>query len=76
MPDKPTILDCAAAAGYWQRLDMPRLLADVRKYPCCGDLKPRTFRNYLTGRTRMPFVVGIALSNLLGVCIDDLGDVK
>jgi len=48
----------------------------VRKYPCCGDLKPRTFRNYLTGRTRMPFMVGVALSNLLGVCIDDLGGVK
>lgn len=68
-----TISDMAARAGYWQRLDLPQLLADLRQYPGCDRLKPRTLHNYITGATKMPLRVALALSAVLGVPVEVLG---
>ena len=68
-----TISDMAASAGYWQRLDLKLLLADLRQYPHCEKLKARTLHNYITGRSRIPLTVALAMSAILGVPVEQLG---
>ena len=63
---KPTIRDLAAAAGYC-RLDMARLLADLREQPGCETVKARTMYNYLNGVSKPRGAVLLGLAAVLGV---------
>lgn len=66
---RPTLPDLVAAAGYY-RIDMARLLADLREKPGCAKVSERMLFNYLHGKTKLPAAVGIALSAMLGADLE------
>lgn len=67
----PTLRDLAAAAGYC-RLDMVRLLADLREKPGCSKVSERMLYNYLHGKTKLPVAVGLALSVMFGADLETI----
>jgi transcriptional regulator with XRE-family HTH domain len=72
----PTLRNLAARAGYAQRIDIQRLLADLRRYPGCADLQSRTLSNYLSGYTHPPADVAWALCGALKITMDELMEAK
>lgn len=73
---RPTLRDLAARAGYANRIDIQRLLADLRRYPGCAELQSRTLSNYLSGYTHMPLDVAGALCGALKITMDELMEAK
>lgn len=67
-----TLKEHVIAAGYAQRIDIQRLLADLRRYPGCADLQLRTLSNYLSGYTHPPAHVAWALCGVLKITMDEL----
>lgn len=59
------LIESLVKAGYWDRLDIQRLLTDLRAQPGCENLKLRTLQNYLSGRTTMSLRVYMGFIRLL-----------
>ncbi len=71
-----TLKEHVIAAGYAQRIDIRRLLADLKRYPGCATLQLRTLSNYLSGYTHMPTDVARALCGVLKITMDELMGAK
>lgn len=71
-----TLKEHVMAAGYAQRIDIQRLLGDLKQYPGCADLQSRTLSNYLSGYTHIPVHVAWALCGALKITMDELMEAK
>ena len=58
--------DLSLAAGYVDRIDITRLLADLHRQPMCDRVQRRTLQNYLAGRSVPRGFVAIGLARVLG----------